>query len=46
MNSGTQGQKDERGNYIVQPKPEPKTAKEKRLNELLGMVSDKIKERF
>lgn len=46
MNSGTQGQKDEKGNYIVKPKPEPKTAKEKRLKELLALVSDKLKERF
>ena len=31
MNSGTQGQKDERGDYIVKPKPEPKSDKEKKL---------------
>ncbi len=46
MNSGTKGQKNERGDYIVQPKPEPKTAQEKKLFELLALVSDKIKERF
>lgn len=45
MNSGTAGQKNDRGEYIIS-KPDTKSTEEKRLLKLLALVSDKINERF
>lgn len=45
MNSNTKGSKNDRGEVFM-PKPEPKTDKERHLQQLLQLVSDKIRERF
>jgi len=46
MNSGVHGTRNERGEVIIQPKPDAKSNEEKYLIKLLALVSDKIKERF
>jgi len=46
MNNGTHGSRNDRGEMIIPPKPEPKSDEEKYLIKLLALVSDKIKERF
>lgn len=46
MNSGQHGTRNDRGELVGKPRPEPKTDDEKYLLRLLALVSDKIKERF
>lgn len=45
MNSGIHGSKNERGELTL-PKPLPKTAEERKMMDLLALVSSKIAERF
>lgn len=45
MNSGVHGSKNERGEVTL-PKPLPKTVEEKKIIDLLALVSSKITERF
>lgn len=45
MNSQTHGSKNDRGEVML-PKPVPKTESQKNLQDLLQLVSDKIRERF
>ena len=46
MNSGVHGSLNDKGEMLVQPAPEARTDDEKHLQNLLALISGKIKERF